>query len=200
LLTLAALTGPALADPAPPGAAPDPAPPPAGAPPGAVAAGDPARDGHAAARGGHRRTTIIETDAAGPWRGAWGLGVAQALGRRFALRGEGALVHTLDGHQRGYQGRASLAFYFHRAFSGPFVESGMGFRNVEKTCTSCGSDDMDRYRSNLDLDVTAMAGWHLVLDPGVSVAVAVGLVERIDLAQGILTVEPAGYIRLGYAF
>src|SRR5882672_11567422 len=75
--------------------------------------GDGDRDRDAPTGGGHRRTT-------------------KGLGRWFALRGEGAVIHTLNGHQRGYQGRASLTFYFHHTFSGPFLESATGFRKYAR--------------------------------------------------------------------
>lgn len=51
---------------------------------------------------------------------------------------------------------------------------------------------METYHSNADIHMSAMAGRHWMFGPSVSVAAAVGVVGRVDLVQGMPSVEPAG--------
>ena len=148
----------------------------------------------------------IATNPLGFFFGNYGLSLSFALGENVTFRGN---IQRLDyeffGAVDGYEVSVSAPVYLRRAFSGPFLEPGVFYRDTMETSWSLWDDDEEMPRAHVSSGPLMVAGWHWMFDSGFNIAIAFGATRDIrhtvDGENGMqIGASPTGYLRVGYAF
>jgi hypothetical protein len=136
------------------------------------------------------RKTNLTLNPFGPFFGLYDFGVAYAVHQNVAIS---ASITAIKDEM--FQVSVTAPVYFRRAFSGPFLEGGLLFRNEHDYYAYDCYDSCSG--SNGWIGPQLMMGWHWTFDIGLNIAFAAGVAKRLD-DDG----DPDfnGYFRVGYAF
>lgn len=133
--------------------------------------------------------------------GTYGVQGSIALNSMVAIRGD------ITAYDEGFTGGAgvdmtgSAAVYFKQMYQGLFLEPGLVLRNRKESDYYYDDSYNEHYteESRTSLAFQTLIGYHWMWDSGLNVSVAGGLSRELG-SDGNEEVEPAGYMRFGYAF
>lgn len=138
------------------------------------------------------RRTNIATNPISMLFGFYGASIAHAVTANLVVRGDVTLMAPEQSEPRMFDVTATAVLYPRRAYSGPFIEGGAVARS-----TSC--KDTNYCANDKQMGLTALVGYHWTYDSGFNIALAAGATRFSDSTQNS-ELEPAGYLRVGYAF